>query len=168
MNLTERIKAYAQKLGFELVGVTPAEPSRMIDRYEGWLKNGYAGEMSYLDRHLPLKRDPRNLLPEARSIIALGVNYDTLHPPESLASDPARGQISRYAWGADYHEIIHAKLRQLAQFIEKTAQQQTTSKVYVDTGPILEREYAQNAGLGWIGKNTNLINWRSGSWFFLA
>ncbi len=168
MNLTEQIKAYAQKLGFELVGITPAEPSQMIERYERWLKNGYAGEMSYLEKHLPLKRDPRNILREARSVIALGVNYATHHPPKALASDPSRGQISRYAWGADYHEIIHAKLRQLAQFIEKAAQKEVTCKVYVDTGPILEREYAQNAGIGWIGKNTNLINWQSGSWFFLA
>ena len=168
MTLTEQIKARAQRLGFELVGITPAEQSRTIRLYETWLENGYAGEMGYLEKHLPLKRDPRNCLPEAKSIISLAINYYTLDPPQALAEDPARGQISRYAWGDDYHEIIRAKLRQLAEFIDEIAQRNLQQKIYVDTGPIIEREYAQKAGIGWIGKNTNLINWQSGSWYFLA
>ena len=167
-SLTERIKNYAQQVGFELVGITPAQPSQTIDRYERWLKSGYGGEMRYLERHSPIKRDVRNLLPEAKSIITLGVNYYTVDPPASLTDNPSRGQISRYAWGTDYHDLILKKLRRLAQYIKDTAQKQVKSKVYVDSGPILEREYAQEAGIGWIGKNTTLINWQSGSWYFLA
>ena len=168
MNLTEQIKNHAHKLGFELVGVTPAEETPAIEHYERWLENGYAGKMDYLERHLPLKRHPRNVLPEVKSIISLGMNYHTIHPPEKQVKDPSRGQISRYAWGSDYHDIIRVKLRRLTKFIEETAEATLKSRVFVDSGPILERQYAENAGLGWIGKNTNLINWRSGSWYFLS
>ena len=168
MNLTEQIKVQAQKLGFELVGIIPVEPSQTIDHYEQWLKDGYAGEMDYLKRHLPLKRDPRQILPEAESIIALAINYYTLDPPKSLAADPARGQISRYAWGTDYHSLIRSKLDRLATFIQKTAEERVKTRVYVDTAPVLEREYAERAGIGWIAKNTNVINWQAGSWFFLG
>ena len=166
--MTPHIKDLAQKLGFDWVGITPAEPSKMIDLYEEWLDNGYAGEMSYLEKHRLLKRDPRNILPEAKSIIALAINYYTLEPPKELANAASRGQISRYAWGTDYHNIIRAKLNQLAKSIKKLAQEEVKTRVFVDTAPVLEREYAQNAGIGWIAKNTNVINWRSGSWFFLA
>ena len=168
MNLTERIKAQAQKLGFELVDIIPVEPSQTVNRYEQWLKDGYAGEMDYLEKHLSLKRDPREILPEAQSIIALAVNYYTLDPPKSLAEDASRGQISRYAWGTDYHNLIRSKLDQLATFIQKTAEEKVKTRVYVDTAPVLEREHAERAGIGWIAKNTNVINWQAGSWFFLA
>ena len=168
MTLTEQIKARAQKLGFELVGITPAEESQTIRLYERWLENGYAGKMAYLEKHLQLKRDPRHCLPEAKSVISLAINYYTLNPVQTLVENPERGQISRYAWGDDYHEVIRAKLRQLAQFIDETAERKLKHKIYVDTGPIIEREYAQKAGIGWIGKNTNFINWQSGSWYFLA
>jgi epoxyqueuosine reductase len=96
------------------------------------------------------------------------MNYHTIHPSEKQVKDSSLGQISRYAWGSDYHDIIRVKLRRLTKFIEETAEAALKSRVFVDSGPILEREYAQNAGLGWIGKNTNLINWQSGSWYFLA
>ena len=168
MNLTEQIKARAQKLGFELVGILPVEPSQTIDHYEQWLKNGYAGEMGYLEKHLPFKRDPRQILPEAQSIIAVAINYYTLDPPKSMTEDPARGQISRYAWGTDYHNLIRSKLDLLATFIQKTAAETVKTRVYVDTAPVLEREYAEHGGIGWIAKNTNVINWEAGSWFFLA
>ncbi len=168
MTLTEQIKAHAQRLGFELIGVTPAEESQTIRLYEKWLENGYAGEMGYLEKHLQLKRDPRHCLPEAKSVISLAINYYTLDPAQALVENPSRGQISRYAWGDDYHEIIRAKLRKLAAFIDETGSKKLKQKIYVDTGPIIEREYAQKAGIGWIGKNTNFINWQSGSWYFLA
>lgn len=168
MTLTEQIKARAQKLGFELVGITPAEESQTFRLYEKWLENGYAGEMGYLENHRRLKRDPRNCLPEAKSVISLAINYFTLDPAQTLVENPERGQISRYAWGDDYHEIIRAKLRKLAAFIDETGGKKLKQKIYVDTGPIIEREYAQKAGIGWIGKNTNFINWQSGSWYFLA
>lgn len=166
--LTERIQNRAHDLGFELVGITPAEESQTIQRYREWLKNGYAGEMGYLERHLPLKKDTRRLLQEAKSVISLAMNYYTLDPPNELVNDPSRGQISRYAWGDDYHEVIRTRLLKLVEYIRNTAETEIKSRVFVDSGPILEREFAQKAKLGWIGKNTNLINWRSGSWYFLA
>jgi epoxyqueuosine reductase len=96
------------------------------------------------------------------------MNYWTLDTPKDLAEDPGRGQISRYAWGDDYHDVIRERLLLLVEFIKNTAETELKSRVFVDSGPILEREYAQKAKLGWIGKNTNLINWRSGSWYFLS
>lgn len=166
--LTERIQNHAHELGFELVGITPAEESKTIQRYREWLNNGYAGEMGYLEKHLPLKNDTRNLLQEAKSVISLAMNYYTLDPPNELANDPSRGQISRYAWGDDYHDVIRNRLLELVEYIRNIAETEINSRVFVDSGPVLEREFAQKAKLGWIGKNTNVINWRSGSWYFLA
>ncbi len=166
--LTQQIQARAQDLGFELVGIIPAVQSETIARYQQWIENGYAGKMQYLERHLPLKTDVRQLLSEAKSVISLAMNYYTLDPPKALAEDAARGQISRYAWGDDYHDIIRQRLSELVDFIKQTAETELQTRVCVDTAPIIEREYAQKAGLGWIGKNTNLIHWRSGSWYFLA
>ncbi len=168
LTLTQQIHARANKLGFELVGITPAAQSETIARYRQWIENGYAGKMDYLERHLPLKADVRHLLTEAKSVISLAMNYYTLDPPKALAEDPARGQISRYAWGDDYHDVIRQRLSELVDFIKKTAETELKTRVCVDTAPIIEREYAQKAGIGWIGKNTNLIHWRSGSWYFLA
>ena len=166
--LTQQIQARAHKLGFELVGIIPAAQSETIARYKQWIENGYAGKMRYLEKHLPLKTDVRQLLSEAKSVISLAMNYYTLDPPKALAEDPARGQISRYAWGDDYHDIIRQRLSELVDFIKQTAETELQTRVCVDTAPIIEREYAQKAGIGWIGKNTNLIHWRSGSWYFLA
>ena len=166
--LTQQIQAHAKELGFELVGVTPAAHSETIARYREWIENGYAGKMHYLEKHLSLKTDVRQLLTEAKSVISLAMNYYTLDPPKALAQDPGRGQISRYAWGDDYHELIRERLLELVTFIKQTAESELKTRVCVDTAPIIEREYAQKAGIGWIGKNTNLIHWRSGSWYFLA
>ena len=166
--LTQQIHARANDLGFELVGITPAAQSETIARYRQWIENGYAGKMGYLERHLPLKVDVRQLLAEAKSVISLAMNYYTLDPPKALADDLAHGQISRYAWGDDYHDVIRQRLSELVDFIKKTAETELKTRVCVDTAPIIEREYAQKAGIGWIGKNTNLIHWRSGSWYFLA
>ena len=166
--LTQRIQAHAHELGFELVGIIPAARSETIARYRQWVKNGYAGEMHYLEKHLPLKTDVRQLLAEAKSVISLAMNYYTTDPPKALAEDPERGQISRYAWGDDYHELIRKRLLELVQFIKQAAEAELKTRVCVDTAPVIEREYAQKAGIGWIGKNTNLIHWRSGSWYFLS
>ena len=166
--LTERIRNHANHLGFELVGVTPAEQSQTIQRYRAGIETGYAGEMDYLKRHLPLKEDTRQLLQEAKSVISLAMNYYTEDPSANLVNDTSRGQISRYAWGDDYHDLIRERLLDLVNYIRNTAETEIKSRVFVDSGPILEREFAQKAKLGWIGKNTNLINWRSGSWYFLA
>ena len=166
--LTQQIQQRANELGFELVGITPAVQSETIARYRQWIESGYAGKMDYLKRHLPLKTDVRQLLTEAKSVVSLAMNYYTLDPPKALANDPARGQISRYAWGDDYHDVIRQRLSELVDFIKQTAETELKTRVCVDTAPIIEREYAQKAGVGWIGKNTNLIHWRSGSWYFLA
>ena len=166
--LTQQIYQCANKLGFELVGITPAAQSETLARYRQWIENGYAGKMGYLEKHLPLKTDVRQLLAEAKSVISLAMNYYTLDPPKALAEDPARGQISRYAWGDDYHDVIRQRLSELVDFIKEIAETELKTRVCVDTAPIIEREYAQKAGIGWIGKNTNLIHWRSGSWYFLA
>ena len=166
--LTQQIHQRANELGFQLVGITPAARSETIARYRQWIESGYAGKMRYLKRHLPLKADVRQLLVEAKSVISLAMNYYTLDPPKALADDPARGQISRYAWGDDYHDVIRQRLSELVDFIKQAAETKLKTRVCVDTAPIIEREYAQKAGMGWIGKNTNLIHWRSGSWYFLA
>lgn len=166
--IKKQIHTRANELGFELVGITPAAHSETIARYQQWIESGYAGEMRYLEKHLPLKMDVRRLLAEAKSVISLAMNYYTLDPSEALTQDPGRGQISRYAWGDDYHELIRERLLELVTFIKQTAETELRTRVCVDTAPIIEREYAQKAGIGWIGKNTNLIHWRSGSWYFLA
>ena len=167
-SLKEQIHARANELGFELVGIIPVAQSETIARYREWIENGYAGKMHYLEKHLSLKTDVRQLLAEAKSVISLAMNYYTLDPSEALAQDPGRGQISRYAWGDDYHGLIRERLLDLVTFIKQTAESELKTRVCVDTAPVLEREYAQKAGIGWIGKNTNLIHWRSGSWYFLA
>ena len=183
--IKKQIQERANDLGFQLVGITPATQSETIDRYRQWIESGYAGEMRYLEKHLPLKTDVRRLLAEAKSVISLAMNYYTLDPPETLTQDPGRGQISRYAWGDDYHEVIRERLLRLVTFIKQTAENELRTRVCVDTAPIIEREYAQKAGIGWIGKNTNLIHFNppldsdtrqqstsgglsSGSWYFLA
>ena len=166
--LTQQIHQRANELGFELVGITPAVQSETIARYRQWIESGYAGKMNYLKRHLPLKTDVRQLLAEAKSVVSLAMNYYTLDPPKALANDPARGQISRYAWGDDYHDVIRQRLSELVDFMKQAAETELKTRVCVDTAPIIEREYAQKAGIGWIAKNTNLIHWRSGSWYFLA
>jgi len=168
MSITDKIKTRAFELGFDLVGISPAQPFRTANFYVDWLARGFAGEMGYLHRHLENKKDPRKLLPGVRSIISLGINYFTFNIPEEIKQDSSRGIISRYAWGADYHDIIHRKLKKLLGVIKSEFGREIHGKAYVDTGPILEREAANNGGIGWFGKNSNLINPKLGSWFFLA
>ena len=112
--LKDAIRQKVGELGFELVGMVPVQPSNTHEIYKAWLEKGYAGEMAYLERHLPLKQDPRNLLPEALSLVALAFNYYTGDHPES---DGSKGKISRYAWSEDYHQIIHERLKRLRDFI---------------------------------------------------
>ncbi len=166
-SLTRLLREKANELGFDLVGAIPVSRSTTIDIYNAWLKKGYAGSMAYLERHAELKEDPRQLLPETMSLFALGFNYKTVDPPEQ-AQNPDIGCISRYAWGDDYHEIIRTKLRVLENYICQELNAGNLSRSFVDSGPVLEREIAQRAGLGWIGKHSNLINMEKGSWFFLA
>ena len=165
--LTSLIRKKASELGFDLIGAIPVSRCKTIDIYNAWLKKGYAGSMDYLERHSVLKEDPRQLLPETISLLALGFNYCTVDPP-ALVHNPEIGCISRYAWGDDYHELIRTKLRVLENYICQELNAGNLSRSFVDSGPVLEREIAQRAGLGWIGKHSNLINMEKGSWFFLA
>ena len=162
----EQVKALARQCGFELVGITPALPSEDFDRYEQWREAGMAGEMGYLtDCRGDLRSDPRNLLPEAQSIICVGKLYNTADPG---VTNKQQASISRYAWGADYHETMRCGLETLVQKIAETHREPFQWRICVDTAPLLERSYARAAGLGWIGKNTCLINQQGGSWFFLG
>jgi len=157
----QQIKELAHACGFELAGVTAAVPSRDFARFEVWRGAGMAGEMSYMtDRRGDLRGNPRNLLPEAQSIVCVGKLYNT--------KDPGCGMISRYAWGQDYHEVLRQGLEQLLARITERHGEALASRICVDTAPLLERSYARAAGLGWIGKNTCLINQGQGSWFFLG
>ena len=166
--LTQRIKDQALKLGFDLVGVAPAAASPELAFFDRWLQAGYAGDMQYLQRNAARRRDIQQVLPGARSVVVCGLNYDTEHPYSTDGDDPERGWVARYAWGGDYHDDMQAKLRQLQGFVADLAPQETASKLYVDTGPVVERVYAKYAGLGWFGKNTCILNKKFGSWVFLG
>ena len=155
------IKAFGRTLGFQSVGIAPAGPAESIDVYNAWLAAGMNGDMEYLVNHATAKRHPQALLPGARSVIAVALNYN--RPNTAI---PGRPRIARYALGRDYHKVLRAKLRALQRHIEVEAA--ATFRICVDSAPLLEREYAQRAGLGWFGKNTCLIDSRYGSWFVLG
>ncbi len=162
--LTTRIFDKAHALGFELVGCCAAtEPSR-LDHFHRWLQAGHDGQMHYLRDRREAYQHPKYILDGVRSIIMLGTSYRTL-PRE--ASRPGHGQVSRYAWGDDYHDVIRSRLHDLADDLRDVRPEAKVRGV-IDTAPLLEREVAETAGLGWVGKNTLLLNRRLGSWFFLA
>jgi epoxyqueuosine reductase len=164
----ERIREIARECGFELAGVAAALPAADRFGYHEWVANGWAGEMGYLtDRRAAVRDDPRRLLPSARSVICVGKLYQTPLPHTTEFDDAERAWISRYAWGDDYHDVLRRGLERLAARIGEAAGP-FESKICVDTAPILERSYARLAGLGWIGRNTCLINQAMGSWFFLG
>lgn len=164
MLTSDRVKALAQACGFELVGIVEAGPLEDFGRYSTWVADCHAGEMRYLtDHRAQLRRDVRELLPTARSVICVGKLYNTADPPPSAGN----ARISRYAWGsADYHDVLRTGLQSLADQLTQHATLEY--KICVDTAPVLERSLAHQAGLGWIGKNTCLINEPQGSWFFLG
>jgi len=168
--LAERIKHTAREIGFDLVGVTAAGPAQSHARYTDWLSRGHHGKMSYLARPDAVARraDVRMLLPSARSIVVVAMNYYQPPPPAPPPSSTGEGKVARYAWGGDYHEIMAEKLERLVAFIEAETGHTVAHKICVDTSAILEREWAVRAGLGWIGKNTLLINPRAGSWLLLG
>ena len=165
MTLTQRIRQKATELGFDTFGITPADRLEAADFYARWLALGCAGEMSYLERNREKRTDPAKLVPGARSVICLGMDYyqETPEKADSLA-----GRVSCYARGDDYHDLIKKRLFVLWEFIQQEAGEEVNGRVYVDTAPVLERELANRAGLGWWGKNTCLINKMKGSFFFLA
>jgi len=170
--LTQNIKNEAYRLGFHLVGVTTPDPPAHLSTYEHWLAAGRHAHMEWMasDRARQRRANPRLILPECQSILVLGILYSP-SPPTPLPEGEGRrgeGRVASYAWGDDYHDVIPGRLHELVSFIEEKTGQTIPNRCYTDTGPILERELAQRAGLGWIGKNTNLINPKIGSYFLLA
>ena len=158
-SLEDRIKQHASSLGFDPVGITTLGPAATHDAFREWLAQGYAGEMAYLERGAEKRRDTRMPFEGVRSAIVVGLNYGGKQPA---------GPIARYARGDDYHDIMVGRLNALHRWLEGQLGSAVRGKSYVDTGPILERELASRAGLGWIGKNTMLVNPRRGSFFFLG
>ncbi len=162
---TTALKLEAKRLGFDLAGVCAAVAAPGLGRFHEWICAGFAGEMSYLLDRAEAYEHPRHVLSEVRSILMLAVNYRTADAREP---SPGEGKISRYAWGSrDYHELIRDKLHRLADSLRRLVPE-CHARCVIDTAPLLERDYAQLAGLGWIGKNTLLLNQQFGSLFFLA
>ena len=165
--LSAQIKEAAQRLGFELVGISPVRPAPHEQSFAQWLREGLAGNLDYMQRTESLRRDPRELVPWAVSIISVGMNYYSGYS-RPVESSESRGWISRYAWGDDYHNLMKGKLEALLESIGQFHDGNIQGKAFVDSGPVLERDFAGIAGLGWIGKNTHLISPKKGSWFFLG
>jgi epoxyqueuosine reductase len=168
------IKQKARELGFELCGVAPAADLPELTFFAQWLARGYAGEMAYLHRSAEQRADVRRVLPSARTVIVTGTLYNTDVPYSierddfSRPSTSVRAEIARYAWGDDYHDVIGARLDALLAWMRTRSDVPFEARSYVDTGPVQERVYARHAGLGWIGKNTCVINPEAGSWIFLS
>ncbi len=166
-SLSTGIKEEAQRLGFALVGISPVEVPPHEESFAKWLRKGLGGELGYLKRTEELRRDPRKLVPWAASLVSVGMNYNT-SMPRPAAQDGVRGWISRYAWGDDYHGLIKQRLESLLDKVREFCPDRVEGRAFVDSGPVLERDFAGVAGMGWIGKNTHLISPPLGSWFFLG
>ena len=166
IDLKTQLLSFARQIGFDSCRIAPCSEPAHASEFQEWLRQGAHGEMNYMQRGEEKRCDPQKVLPGARSIVVLALNY---FQGEQVQRSPrpagATGRIARYAWGEDYHEVIAAKLNKIDQFLRGFGGQQ---KCYVDTGPVLERDHAAQAGIGWHGKNTMLIDERLGTWFFLA
>jgi epoxyqueuosine reductase len=164
--LAARVKGLAVEAGFDLVGIASADAPRELAFFGEWVARGYAGEMAYLATQVQRRSDARAAFPWARSLVCVGLQYDTAHPYSTQAPRD-RGWISRYAWGDDYHDVMKAMLERLVRALRAEAGP-VQARTYVDTGPIGEKPYAAAAGLGAWGKNTCLLHHEHGSWFFLG
>ncbi len=169
----QSIKDSVLRAGFDLAGIAPVRDLPELAYFPDWIEAGYAGEMAYLearDEAGHLKRQSlANAVPWAQSAIVCALNYNTAEPYSTEASDASRCWISRYAWGsADYHNVLLKRLRNLESDLRVQYDEQIQTRCYVDTGPIVERVLAQHSGIGWVGKNTCLINQQQGSWLFLG
>jgi epoxyqueuosine reductase len=166
-SLKSKIAARAMELGFDLVGVSPVEAPAHGNAFSDWLRSGRQGEMGYLPRTEDQRLHPERYLPWAKSVVSVGVNYNT-HHRRSADDGGIRGWISRYAWGDDYHDVMRTKLERLLACVQSEVRVPVQGKAFVDAGPVLDREVATRAGIGWFGKNTNLLSARVGSFFFLG
>ena len=162
------IKARGLELGFDRCGIAPAADLPELPYLRTWLEKGYAGEMGYLARTAARRADVRAVLPSAQSVVALATVYNVDRPYSTQITDPGEARIARYAWGDDYHRVIGRRTDDLLSWMRGQSSVPFDAKAYVDTGPVQERVYAQRAGLGWIGKNTCLIDPELGSWLFLS
>jgi epoxyqueuosine reductase len=165
---TRLIKALALTLGFDRVGIARAGPSPRTKYYREWLARGYAGSMRYLHRNVERRENPAGLLPGARSVICVTLNYRRSQPRASPPGGGPVGRIAQYARGVDYHRVMGSMLDEMVKTLRERFQEPFKHRTFVDTGPVLERELAATAGLGWIGKNTMLLHERLGSYLFLA
>jgi epoxyqueuosine reductase len=162
------IKAQAARVGFDLCGIAPAVSFSELKYLRTWLDRGYAGEMRYLARSAEGRMDPSRVLPAARTVIVTGTLYNVDRPLSMEISDSSRALVSRYAWGDDYHGVISGRLAALVSWMRDESRVPFEARAYVDTGPVQEKVFAHHAGLGWIGKNTCVVNPGLGSWFFLS
>jgi len=166
-DLVAQIKTAARELGFEVAGITSVEPlARDDEAFRAWCDAGFAAEMQYMTRRTELHAHPQRLVPSALSLITLAINYYTSAPAFTHAQ--RYGRVARYAWGRDYHEVVKPRLIALVGELEKLVARPLRARCFVDAVPLLERAAAARAGLGFFGKNTNLLQPRSGSWFFLS
>jgi len=165
---SEGIKQRARQLGFDLCGIAPAGAFPELSFLREWIDRGYAGTMGYLPRTAERRADVRRVLPSARSVIMTGTVYNLDQPYSTERRDPAIGEVARYACSDDYHDVLKARLDALLAWMREQHPESFDARAYVDTGPVQERVYAQYAGLGWIGKNTCVINPDLGSWILLA
>jgi epoxyqueuosine reductase len=164
MSIVRQIKDRARELDCDVVGVAPAAEPHGVRHLHDWLERGFAGEMRYMQRNAQAREHPRSILDGVRSVIMVAMNYRTVDP---TTPGPLEGRVSRYAWGTDYHRIVRDRLEELGDCVHELIPGCRTRAV-VDTAPLLERDFARLAGIGWIGKNTMLINKRLGSWLFLG
>ena len=162
------VKTRALEAGFDLAGIAAAIPHPRLSRLAEWIDRGHAGDMRYLGKSREERLDPRRVLPTARSVVCVAAVYNTSRPYSSSIADRSRARVARYAWGDDYHEVLRARLRVLVRWMRDAAGDGFEAFSCVDSGPVQERVFAEQAGLGWIGKNTCLINPGAGSWIFLA
>jgi epoxyqueuosine reductase len=162
------IKTHASAVGFDACGIAPAAAHPELRFYRQWLDRGYAGEMAYLHRTADRRADVREVMPSAQTVIVTATVYNTDRPYSTECADPDHAHVARYAWGDDYHDVVGARLESLLAWMRERSDAPFEARCYVDTGPVQERVYAQHAGIGWIGKNTCVINPELGSWVFLG
>jgi epoxyqueuosine reductase len=162
------VKERARAVGFDLAGVTTAAPAATRDAYREWVAAGMAGEMGYMARDPQRREEPERVLPGARSVVVVALRYRPEAEDLAARAEPLHGQVARYALGDDYHDVMWARLNTLLAQVRERYGETVPGRGYVDTGPLLERDLAQRAGLGWWGKNTNLLHRHLGSYFFLG